>query len=86
MGVDDEGRKYLISLEDGERESTQSWREVLLAAKAGVLNAAKLGVGDGAISPHRARRGHFFNRAPALLDAQKWQRPHLPTREHSRKG
>ena len=34
MGVDDKGKKHLISIEDGVRESTQSWREVLLGAKA----------------------------------------------------
>jgi putative transposase len=49
MGVDEHGRKHLISLEDGVRESTQSWREVLLAAKARGLNAAKLATGDGAM-------------------------------------
>jgi putative transposase len=49
MGVDEHGRKHLIALEDGSRESTQSWREVLLGAKARGLNAAKLAVGDGAM-------------------------------------
>ena len=49
MGVDDAGKKHLITLEDGSRESTQSWREVLLGAKARGLNAAKLATGDGAM-------------------------------------
>ncbi len=49
MGVDDQGKKHLIALEDGVRESTQSWREVLLGAKARGLNAAKLATGDGAL-------------------------------------
>ena len=49
MGVDDKGKKHLISIEDGVRESTQSWREVLLGAKARGLNAAKLATGDGAL-------------------------------------
>jgi putative transposase len=34
MGVDEKGQKHLIAIEDGTRESTQSWREVLLDAKA----------------------------------------------------
>jgi transposase-like protein len=34
MGVDEKGKKNLIAIKDGARESTQSWREVLLAAKA----------------------------------------------------
>jgi putative transposase len=49
MGVDTHGRKHLISIEDGVRESTQSWREVLLGAKARGLKPAKLATGDGAL-------------------------------------
>ncbi len=49
MGVDEKGKKHLIAIEDGTRESTQSWREVLLGAKARGLNAAKLATGDGAL-------------------------------------
>ena len=49
MGVDDTGKKHMIALEDGVRESTQSWREMLLGAKARGLNAAKLATGDGAM-------------------------------------
>ena len=49
MGVDQKGTKHLIALEDGVRESTQSWREVLLGAKARGLNAPRLATGDGAL-------------------------------------
>jgi len=49
MGVDDKGKKHLISIEDGVRESTQSWREVLLGAKSRGLKAPKLATGDGAL-------------------------------------
>jgi putative transposase len=49
MGVDEKGKKHLISIEDGVRESTQSWREVLLGAKARGLKPAKLATGDGAL-------------------------------------
>ena len=49
MGVDDAGKKHLIALEDGVRESTQSWREVLLGAKARGMNAPQLATGDGAL-------------------------------------
>jgi transposase-like protein len=49
MGVDDKGKKHLISIEDGVRESTQSWREVLLDAKARGFKAPKLATGDGAL-------------------------------------
>jgi transposase-like protein len=49
MGVDDKGKKHLIAIEDGVRESTQSWREVLLDAKSRGLKAPKLATGDGAL-------------------------------------
>ena len=49
MGVDTQGKKHLISIEDGVRESTQSWREVWLGAKARGLRPAKLATGDGAL-------------------------------------
>lgn len=49
MGVDERGKKHLIAIEDGVRESTQSWREVLLDAKARGLAAPKLATGDGAL-------------------------------------
>jgi putative transposase len=49
MGVDEDGKKHLIALEDGVRESSQSWREVLLGAKSRGMNAAKLATGDGAM-------------------------------------
>jgi len=34
IGVTDRGEKRLLAIEDGARESTQSWREVLLKLKA----------------------------------------------------
>ena len=49
IGVDDRGKKHLIALEDGVRESTQSWREVLLDLKSRGMNSPSLGIGDGAL-------------------------------------
>ena len=49
VGVDDGGKKHLIALEDGVRESTQSWREVLLDLKSRGMNSPALGIGDGAL-------------------------------------
>ena len=43
------GRSSFLAIEDGVRESTQSWREVLLSLKARGLSAPKLGIGDGAM-------------------------------------
>jgi putative transposase len=49
MGVNERGEKRFLAIEDGVRESTQSWREVLLKLKARGMNAPKLGIGDGAM-------------------------------------
>ena len=49
VGVDELGHKHFLAIEDGVRESTQSWREVLLDMKSRGLNAPQLGVGDGAL-------------------------------------
>ena len=49
IGVNDQGEKKLLTIEDGVRESTQSWREVLLDLKARGMNVPKLAVGDGAL-------------------------------------
>ncbi len=49
IGVNDRGQKHFLAIEDGIRESTQSWREVLLGLKARGMNPPKLAVGDGAM-------------------------------------
>ncbi|MCP4488293.1 MAG: IS256 family transposase [Gammaproteobacteria bacterium] len=49
MGVNERGEKQFLAIEDGVRESTQSWREVLLDMKSRGLNSPKLAIGDGAM-------------------------------------
>jgi transposase-like protein len=49
IGVNARGQKHFLAIEDGVRESTQSWREVLLALKHRGLSAPKLATGDGAM-------------------------------------
>ena len=50
IGVNARGEKHFVAIEDGVRESTQSWREVLLQMKQrGFTRPAKLAVGDGAL-------------------------------------
>lgn len=49
VGVNERGEKHFLGIEDGIRESTQSWREVLLDLKARGLKAPQLAVGDGAL-------------------------------------
>lgn len=49
IGVTSKGEKQLLAIEDGMRESTQSWREVLLHLKARGMNSPALAIGDGAL-------------------------------------
>ena len=49
IGADEWGRKEIIGLADGYRESTQSWRELLLGLKSRGLIMPKLATGDGAM-------------------------------------
>jgi putative transposase len=49
IGVNERGEKRFLAIEDGVRESTQSWREVLLKLKSRGMNAPQLAIGDGAM-------------------------------------
>ena len=49
VGVTAHGKKLFLAIEDGVRESTQSWREVLLNLKSRGMNVPKLAIGDGAM-------------------------------------
>lgn len=49
IGVNALGQKEFLAITDGTRESTQSWKEVLLALQARGFKAPKLAVGDGAM-------------------------------------
>ena len=50
IGVNERGQKKLLAIEDGVRESKQSWREVLLELKRrGLAIPPRLAVGDGAL-------------------------------------
>lgn len=49
IGVNERGEKHFLAIEDGVRESTQSWREILLKLKSRGMNIPKLAIGDGAM-------------------------------------
>lgn len=49
IGVNERGEKHFLAIEDGVRESTQSWREVILNLKSRGMNMPKLAIGDGAM-------------------------------------
>ncbi|MDQ6675092.1 MAG: IS256 family transposase [Chloroflexota bacterium] len=50
LGVDEQGHKELLAMEQGYRESTNAWSEVLRSLKErGLVEAPLLAVGDGAL-------------------------------------
>jgi len=57
MGATAEGKKELIAISDGYRESEPSWRELLLDVKArGLVVEPALAIGDGALGFWKAMR------------------------------
>jgi putative transposase len=60
MGADAEGKKELLAVSDGYRESKSAWREILLDLKRrGLKVGPKLAVGDGALGFWAALREVF---------------------------
>ena len=49
IGVDQSGNKHFLAIEDGVRESKQSWKEVLSGLKNRGMNKPELAIGDGAM-------------------------------------
>jgi transposase-like protein len=67
IGATREGKKELVAVSDGYRESKASWREMLLALKAqGLKMAGKLAIGDGALG--------FWAAAEEVFPGMKHQR------------
>ena len=64
IGVNERGEKHFLAIEDGVRESTQSWREVLLSLKDRGIHAPSLAVADGAMGFWAALREVFPNTKP----------------------
>jgi putative transposase len=60
MGATPEGKKELIAVQDGYRESEQSWSELLLDVKSrGLAESPRVAVGDGALGFWAALRKMF---------------------------
>ena len=67
MGATEDGRKELIAVADGFRESEQSWKSLLLDAKArGLVVDPKLAIGDGALG--------FWKALPQVYPTTREQR------------
>jgi putative transposase len=57
LGATADGKKELIAIQDGQRESEQSWKELLLDVQArGLVLEPKLAIGDGALGFWKALR------------------------------
>jgi len=67
IGATKDGRKELVALEGGFRESELSWTEVLVDLKhRGLREAPELAVGDGALG--------FWKALAKVYDTTRWQR------------
>ena len=49
VGCDVHGRMHFLAIEDGFRESTESWKALLLSLRDRGVQAAQLAIGDGAL-------------------------------------
>ena len=49
IGVNERGEKHFLAIEEGVRESTQSWRELLLNLKFRGMSIPRRAIGDGAM-------------------------------------
>ncbi len=68
IGVRADGRKELVALADGYRESTESWADLLRDAARRGMRAPVLAVGDGALGFWGALREVF----PATREQRCW--------------
>jgi putative transposase len=68
VGVRTDGTKELVALADGERESTQSWAELLRDCRRRGMRAPVVMVGDGALGLWRALEEVF----PATRQQRDW--------------
>ena len=59
IGVRSDGRKELVALTDGYRESTESWADLLRGCRRRGMAAPVLAVGDGALGFWKAMREVF---------------------------
>ena len=68
VGVRADGTKELVAVADGERESTESWAELLRDLRCRGMRAPVVAVGDGALGLWAALRDIF----PATRQQRDW--------------
>jgi putative transposase len=78
IGVRADGKKELVALSDGHRESTESWADLLREGKRRGMRAPVLAVGDGALGfwaalrevfPQNREQRDWVHKAANVLDA-----------------
>ena len=78
IGARADGKKELVALADGHRESTESWADLLRECKRGGMRAPVLAVGDGALGfwaalrevfPQTREQRDWVHKAANVLDA-----------------
>src|SRR3954451_6533268 len=78
IGVRADGTKELIALDDGHRESTESWADLLRSCKRRGMRAPVLAVGDGALGfwaavrevfPETREQRCWFHKSANVLNA-----------------
>ena len=83
IGVTDQGKKELVGLEDGYRESEASWLELLRDLKErGLRVAPQLAVGDGALGFWKALRQVY----PETAEQRCWQHKTINVLDKMPKG
>ena len=78
IGADEYGNKELVAVESGFRESSLSWKEILLSVRdRGLQEAPKLAIGDGALGfwkaldevfPQTKRQRCWVHKSANILD------------------
>lgn len=78
IGVRADGTKELVAIDDGHRESTESWADLLRSCKRRGMRAPVLAVGDGALGfwaavrevfPHTREQRCWFHKIANVLNA-----------------
>jgi transposase-like protein len=84
IGVRPDGTKEVVALEDGYRESAESWRAVLRDLKRRGMRAPALAIGDGALGfwaavrevwPETAEQRCWVHRVPGRARSKEVRRP-----------
>ena len=77
VGCDVHGRKHFLAIEDGFRESTESWKALLLSLRDRGVQAARLAIGDGALGfwaalaqvyPRTREQSYWVHKTVNVLD------------------